>query len=238
MKLQGLIHKTSYRLSRHLIFGWPLLRWLVLLLLIAPILSLLKALFQWPVWGWLELESVSLFSVAFFFIVWQSKRHGFMRFRPASPAASLSVPSDKLPHLEKIPLRASGNFRVRGITRYFVEETALYQPFATGERVVMVNIPATRFMLLAHSPNAEIGWWYSFFTPENLITYQSGTLYFGLQSRPALQLIYQPDDAKKPETLYLSFDAPAQRAQVLADLKADEENANNAHSQPPSQQRA
>ncbi len=225
MKLKGLIHKTTYRLSRHLVFGWTLLRWLVLLLLIAPILSLAKILFRWPAWGWPGLGSAGLFSVILFLVVWQSKRRGYLHFRVAP---SPLLPPDKLPVLKKVSLRASGNFKVKGATRYFVEEAAFYQTFATRERAIMVNIPFSRFMMFAHSPGAEIGWWYSFFTPETLITCQSGTLCFGGVSRPALQLVYQPNDAEKPETLYLSFNTGRQRARVLADIKADEKNANNA----------
>ncbi len=222
MKLKGLIHKTTYLLSRHYLGGWALLRWLILLLLIAPALALVKAVFQTPAWGWLELGGASLFSVILFLIVWQSKRRGFMRFRAAPSPSSPSIPPSELPHLEKITLRASGNFRVKGVTRYFVEESALYQSFATKERAIMVNIPFSRFMLLAHSPNAEIGWWYSFFTPESLVNYQSGTLYFGAIPRPALQLRYHPDKGNnKTETLYLSFDSPQDLAIVLADLQAD-----------------
>lgn len=222
MKISGLIDKTAYIFHRHYLFGWALLRYFVLLLLIAPTLALVKAVFQTPAWGWLELGSAGLLSVTLFLIVWQSKRRGFMRFRAAPPPSSPSIPPSELPYLEKITLRASGNFRVRGVTRYFVEESALYQSFATKERVIMVNIFFSRFMLLAHSPNAEIGWWYSFFTPESLVNYQSGTLYFGATPRPALQLRYHPDkDDNKTETLYLSFDSSQDLAIVLADLQAD-----------------
>ncbi|HEY84671.1 MAG TPA: hypothetical protein G4N96_06125 [Chloroflexi bacterium] len=219
MKLKGLIDKTAYRLSRHYLGEWTLLRWLILLLLIAPTLSLVKAVFQTPAWGWSELGSASLFSVTLFLIVWQSKRRGYMRFHVAPPP---SISPNELPYLEKITIRASGNFRIKGITRYFVEENALYQTFATKERAIMVNISFTRFMLLSHSPEAEIGWWYSFFSPETLSDYQTGTLTFGATPRPALQLRYRLDkDSNKIETLYLSFDSLQDLAIVLADLQAD-----------------
>ena len=221
MKLKGLIHQTTYRLSRHYSGGWTLLRWLILLLLIAPILSVTKTFFQWPPWGWLPLAIAALFSAAIFFTLWQSKRRGHICFLAGQTPRLPQLPPTELPFPQKIPLRASGNFSVEGQTRYFVEENAFYQTFATRERVIMVNVSFTR-LLFAPSPKAEIGWWYSFFTPKILVTYQPGTLCFGASPRPALQLRYYPnEDSKKTETVYLSFDSPENLAIVLADLQAD-----------------
>jgi hypothetical protein len=111
---------------------------------------------------------------------------------------------------------------VSGMNRYFVEERAYYQAFETRERVIMVNVPLTRLLLLSHSPELEVGWWYSFFTPQTLQEVDVGVIYFGLKPRPALRLIYHPKEVKVPKTVYLSFDHDEYHNQILADLCADQ----------------
>jgi len=228
MKINGLIHKTAYIFHRHYLFGWTLTRWFILALFVPPLLVFLKII---P-WGQSGLIAVSVISSSLFVVIWRTKRRGYLHFKADEDHASPAIPSTALPPSDKIPLRASGNFVIRGVSRYFVEEAAFYQTFATRERVIMINIPFTRFMLLSHSPEAEIGWWYSFFTPQNLLDYQLGTLYFGSPPRPALRLTYQPDGVEKNEILYLSFDTSDQRARVLADLKVDLYHENDTHRQP------
>jgi hypothetical protein len=105
---------------------------------------------------------------------------------------------------------------------YFVEEEAQYQTFQTRERVIMVKIAQTRFLWLIQSPEGEIGWWYTFFTPNLIRAVETGRLHFGRKTRPALRLTYQPDGSEIPQILHLTFDTVDIRRPILADLEADQ----------------
>jgi hypothetical protein len=85
----------------------------------------------------------------------------------------------------------------------------------------MIEMAQTRYLLLAQSAEREVGWWYTFFTPKTVLNFVGGQVCFGPHLRPAIALIHQPDNADAPETLYLSFDSPADRATILADLYVD-----------------
>jgi hypothetical protein len=153
-------------------------------------------------------------------VIWQIRQRGFLRFEPEPFAAE--VEADPLPFPDTINLRASGSFAVSGMQRYFVEAAAQYQTFHTRERVVMANIPRTSFLFLINSPEAEVGWWYIFFTPKIIQTIEPGILRHGRQTRIALGLTYLPDGTEVAKTLYLTFDTPQARMRVLADLKVDQ----------------
>jgi hypothetical protein len=89
----------------------------------------------------------------------------------------------------------------------------------------------TRWLLLGHRPEEEIGMWYIFFRPEEIEAVTAGRLSFGSTVRPALRLRYlstptTPRKRRKPaqpisELVYLVFDDEATRAIVWADVRAD-----------------
>lgn len=210
----GLLNRTAYRLHRHSFLGWTLTRWLVIGLLLPPLLGLAGV---WP------LSRAMIFLLFVFWLavllgLWRIKSAGYLRFTPTEPTFPAAAP---LPDTVEIPVRVSGNFSVRAAARYFVEADAFYQTFQTRERVLKVTIPFSRFLLLARSPEPETGWWYAFFTPQTLKTFQPGLLHFGYLSRPALHLVHQPDGAKKPEHLFISFDSAESGAKIIADLLVD-----------------
>ncbi len=124
---------------------------------------------------------------------------------------------------QKISVRVTGWFSVGNKTRYFVNEVAFYQTFETRERVLMVAIPRSRWLLLWHSPENDVGWWYNFFTPPQLQRVEHGQLHFGARPRPALKLHLSPEDGRKAAAIfYISTHTPADMAQLIADLKADD----------------
>jgi len=217
--LTSRIDKLLYLFSRHFLFGWTLNRWLIVSLLVSPFICLLTFL-NVSQWRWFLLAGLLLLAWGAIFTIWQIRKRGFLRFEPERLADE--IPPDALAFPEKIPLRASGYFRVNNATRYFVEEEAHYQTFQTRERVVMVEISQTRYLLLSTSSEAEMGWWYTFFTPRVIKRIESGQIQFGGQIRPALRLTYLPEATETAETIYLSFEDAAHRARVLADLQADE----------------
>lgn len=217
LSAEGIIYQCAYRLQRHYLFGWSATRWLVIGLLLLPAgfyFNLLPG--EWPAAGAAATVSLSLI-----FILWLAKRRNFLRFEAHPPGSMPVVAPAPLTFTEKLPLRASGTFAVGDMSRYFVEETARYQVFETRERAIHLFAPPSRLLLLALSPRPEIGWWYTFFTPQTLQTIEAGRLVFGSRPRPALRLTVRPDAAELPRVLHLSFDSPEQQTLVLADLRAD-----------------
>jgi hypothetical protein len=190
-----------------------------LALLFGPLILLLTPL-KTSLEGLLLLGALFLLDLGGIIAIWRVRRRGFLHFEPETLNSNTS--SDSLLFPEKIPIHASGNFAVGGMTRYFVEESAYYQTFQTRERVVMVQILDTRYFWLIQSPENETGWWYTFFTPETIQSFEPGQVCFGPRKRPALRLTYLPKEAETPQTLYLSFDTAEQRNQVSADLYADQ----------------
>lgn len=217
--MRGHIYQLIYFFSRHSLFGWTLNRWLILALLFGPLILLLTPL-KTSLEGLFLLVALFLGGLSGIIAIWRMRRRGFLRFE--SETLNLSTSPKLLPFPEKIPIHASGSFAVSGMTRYFVEESAYYQTFQTRERVVMVQIFDTRYFWLIQSPENETGWWYTFFTPEIIQSFEPGQICFGPRKRPALRLTYLPDETETPQTLYLSFDTSEQRNQVLADLYADQ----------------
>lgn len=191
---------------------------MVLALLSVPIILLVISARRSAA-GLATLGAVTIMSAACLFFIWQLRRRGYLHFEPHP--LSEAIPADPLPASKKIPIRASGNFSVSNRTRYFVEETAFYQTFKTRERMIMVAIEPSRYLLLAQSLEAEIGWWYTFFTPQVIQAIEPGQVRFGARLRPALRITYHSLETDTPEILYLSFNSPEARRQVLADLRAD-----------------
>ncbi len=217
--MEARIYQLVYHLSRHYLLGWTLNRWTILGLLISPFVLLLIP-FQSPLWPWLLFGLLLFFNLSSIIGVWWIRRRGFLRFEPE--ALESDIAPTPLPFPDKIPLNASGNFAVESMIRSFVEERGHYQAFKTRERVIMVPMPHTRYVLLALSSETEIGWWYIFFKPNMIKHYEPGRLCFGPHMRPALRLTYLPEDRETPETIYLSFDTLAHRNQMLADLLTDQ----------------
>lgn len=212
--LIGLLNQITYRLHRHAFLGWTLTRWLVIGLFLPPMLGLVGV---WPLSRPIIFVLFAL-GLAVTLALWRIKVAGYLRFTPTEPAFPAAAP---LPDTAEIPVRVSGRFSVSAATRYFVEAEAFYQTFQTRERVLKVTIPFSRFLLLAHSPEPETGWWYAFFSPQTLKMVQPGVVHFGYLPRPALRLVYQPDGADKPEYLFISFDSTESGAKIIADLLAD-----------------
>jgi hypothetical protein len=215
--LEGLFYRLAYFTGRHYFWGWTLTRWIVLGLMALPFFLLP---FRQRPGGLIIIGLVVLLSLAGLIAIWQVRRRGYLRFEPETKP---SIEPDALSFPNKIIVRASGEFAVSGMIRYFVEEAAQYQTFQTRERVIMINIDRTGFLFLINSLEAESGWWYTFFTPTILKGVEPGKLHFGSKARPALRLTYQPEEADTPKTLYLTFDTPEQRRCVLADLAADQQ---------------
>lgn len=216
MSLTGLVLQISYRLQRHIRFGWPLARWLGLVLLAVAGWSLLR---WWP-FAWQAALLIGLFLVYVVVLVWAS-RSGYVRFTPEheNPPGSPDAAPPLRPE-ELVPVRASGWFTVEGQDQYFVDVEAGVETVETREHIVMGRIMPTRFLLLGRWPKRDTGWWYIFFHPATIQEIRPGRLTFGARSRQALRIVYAPD-ANTLQTIYLAFDDPVALNRVWADLMLD-----------------
>ncbi len=217
MSLTGLVLQFAYRLQRHTRFGWPLARWLGLLLFVVAG----WALFRWWPFAWQLALLVGLFLAYLLLLAWAA-RAGYVHFVPGSHPDRASDP-EELPPLrpeEPVLVRASGWFTVMDQERYFVDVEAAIETVATREHIVMGRILPTRFLLLGRWPPSDTGWWYIFFQPATIQEIHSGRLTFGARTRPALRVLYAPDaDSRRP--IYLAFEDPTALRRVWDDLHLD-----------------
>lgn len=222
--VRGGWNRLVYRLQQHYFAGWTLLRWSVLALIALPVLALTGVIPG----GNIAVAATAGFSVAVLFALWLTRRRGYLHFSPVDTAPDFrEIEPQKLPFPEKIPISISGHFSVGGKTRYFVHESAFYQTFETRERVLMVSIARTRWLLLAQSSAEDTGWWYNFFTADRIQRMERGRLYFGTRPHPALKLHLSPENpGDTPAIFHISTDTPALMSRLIADLRV-ELGANN-----------
>lgn len=212
MSIVGFILKASYQLNRHRIGP--------LRLNLVPLLFALASGLIWRV-GDLAGEQAALIIALCLILVLVTllaKRQGFIVFRQGGGELSLSLDRPELAADEKVAVRASGLFEVRGERRYFAEVVADFATMETREHIVMARMLDSRFLVGA--PKGDIGWWYIFFKPHTIREIEVGEVHFGLRTRPAIKLGYKADEGKV-EPVYLSFDDPLQMRRVLEDLRRD-----------------
>jgi len=212
--IRGILFKWCYQLHGHRWNGWPLDCWLSFALILLVGLALLGMLPGGRITACIAaLASLSLWGV----LLW-ARRHRYVIFIAEPPPADPGPPAPLEPS-DKVELRATGHFAVEGKEHDFSELRAYFRTFATREHAVMAIVPPSRFLLLGSWPTHEVGMWYIFFRPQQILGLTPGTLRFGSHARPALRVVYQAE--KGPETVYLSFDDPADRQRVWADLRQD-----------------
>ncbi len=222
--IRGGWNRWVYRLQRHYLGGWTLLRWSVLALIALPVAAFTGIIPG----GNIALAITVIFSVTALFALWQTRRRGYLHFSPSTAPDFSTIAPQPLPFPEKIPIFVSGRFGVGGKERYFVHENAFYQTFETRERVLMVSIARTRQFLLAQSSGAETGWWYSFFTADRVQRLERGWLHFGTRPHPALKLYLSPEkDGDAPSVFHISTETPAQMERLIADLNVEIGNRQN-----------
>jgi len=204
----------SYQLRGHHWSGWRLDVWLsVALILLAGLAAL----------GWLPDGLVTVVVMAVLFVALQvilfwAQRHQYISFVPQQLPARPG-PTPPLTPADKVEGRATGHFEVEGKEQSFSEIRSYYRTFATGEHTVMAIVPPSRFLLVGTWPKCDVGMWYIFFRPEQLIQLTPGLLHFDVQPRPALRIAYQASERR--EIAYLSFDDDSTRQRVWADLQKD-----------------
>lgn len=238
MTFAGKLYWLSYQVNRHHWMGAPLDRWAAVgLVMLAGLFAI-----RWLPGGAVGVALCALLLAALLLLRRLAARRYFQVFvaegEPARrrPAAAMLDPADKL------LLRATGGFEVEGRNRDFTELLAYFRSFETREHAVMAICPPSSFVGIGAWPGHEIGMWYMFFKNTEIQRIVPGQVEFGRANRPALRIDvrreippatspldvwggYRSGGRTKPRfenaTLYLSFDSPADRERVLADLLAD-----------------
>ncbi len=212
--LDSRLLRFAYQLHRHEVSGRALDRWLGICLFLVGLL--------WA-WGWLPggrwvaVVAALLLVGLIAFQVW-ARRAAYVRFTP-SDAQTPPQRGEKLSPEDKIAIRATGHFEVEGRRQFFADLQAFFRTFATREHAVIAYVPKSRFLGIGRWPGHEVGMWYIFFLPRQVISLEWGDLIFGTRRRPASRITYRGE--KRPETIYLSFDGEEERRRVWEDILCD-----------------
>jgi hypothetical protein len=212
MSIVGFILKASYQLNRHRIGP--------LRLNFVPLLLALASGLVWRVGGLAGEQAVFIIVFCLVLVLTSllARRQGFIVFRGSGGMSSSPPDLPGLAPDEKVAIRASGLFEVRGERRYFVEVTADFATMETREHIVMARMLDSRFLVGA--PKGDVGWWYIFFMPHTIKGIEVGEVHFGLRARLAIKLECKTGEGKV-EPVYLSFDEALQMQRVLEDLRRD-----------------
>jgi hypothetical protein len=214
----GVILWLAYRLQRHKWSGWPLSRWLGLLLVVATVGSFLL----WRARPWPALIPAALFLIHVLVLAWAG-RQGYIHFRPISgrdPLPEDASPAPSLGTQELVPTRASGWFTVAGQERYYVDLQADFETVETREHIVLGRVHPSRFLVVGQWPKQEFGWWYVFFQPAMIRGLHLGHLRHGFRTHQALRVTYAPDQEVQ-QTVYFTFDDDLALRWVWDDLAID-----------------
>jgi hypothetical protein len=218
LNLTGIVFRFAYRLRRHLMAGWPLSRWLGLLLVVSGGATLIS---WWPnFWPALLLGILYLTYIAI--LAWAGRKK-YIHFEAEPDADSLLNSVSSPPPLrteEMVPVRASGQFAVEGQEQYYVDIEADFETVGTREHIVLGRLHASRFLLVGRWPIWELGWWYIFFQPTMIRELTVGHLARGAQSQLALRIVYALDEETQ-ETIYLAFAEASTLRRVWDDLLLD-----------------
>jgi len=218
LKLTGAVLQLVYRLRRHWWLGWPLSRWLGLLLVVATGAGLILAWTR----PWAAAATGGAYLAYLAVLTW-ARQQKFLRFEPHPDAETLLgrvAAAAPLRSGETVPIRASGWFTVEGKDQYYVDLEADYETVTTREHIILARVYPSRFLLLGRWPAFELGWWYIFFQPAMIREVAVGHLYFGTSPRLALRIVYQADE-KTQQRIHLAFDDGPALRRVWDDLQID-----------------
>jgi hypothetical protein len=229
--LRGILFRFAYQLQSHRWNGWRLTYWLTFALVLVAGLASLDvvrggngvvigaAVALMLLWGLVLWASRSRYvSFSSYRLSSSSRSSGSIRGSADEVRANPGLAAPLHPS-DRIEVRATGSFEVEGKKNHFSDLQAYFRTFATREHAVMAIVPPSRFLLLGTRPRKEVGMWYIFIRPQQILEMEPGKLRFGLRERAALSVVYQEEGDRK--TVYLSFDDHSQRQRVWANLESD-----------------
>ncbi len=213
---KGRLFRWVYQLHRHQWNGWPLDRWLRAIWIAMGGLGLLM---RGP-GGWLITLAAGILLIGHLAVGVWAGRNAYVEFvADSSPASPFPREQTRLHPQDKVEVRATGRFEVEGRSQFFAELQAYFRTFATREHAVMAWVPRSRFLWVGQWPEHELGMWYIFFLPQQVVSLEPGSLAFHGAPRPALRVTYQAP--KGLERVYLSFAGEEDRQRVWVDIAQD-----------------
>jgi hypothetical protein len=225
------LHTVLYDLSRYFMAGIPLLRWVLGLLLVGGLLwGVARLPGGWWVAG-LFLCGWLIFIGAFHY--W--RRRDFVRFT-ALPLPT--VEPARLTDADKVPVFVTGYLSVENKAQRFTWLPAFYRTFATREHALLCYATADSWGRIGRWLDDEVGLWYLFFQPYELVELRWGTLAFGRTPQPALAITYQRHIPQKSrwqpertvnEVVYLAVAQTTDAQRIMADLLYDQRFTTDLH---------
>ena len=217
------VRTLFYYGSRYRLGSISLLRWLLCLLIAGGAMGAVGWL---PGrWWFTGLMLFLLVSVVTLYHYW--RRRDFVRFEPG--VAPTMVHQRLLPH-EKAPVMITGFFGVERKFQRFTWLSGFYRTFATREHALLCQVVQRPWAKLGRWPDDDIGLWYIFFSPQNILQLQWGQLLFGTNARPAIvvthrvtiptQKRFRPEQVRE-EKIYIAFENAAIGEIIWADLQHD-----------------
>lgn len=200
-----------------------LLRWLCFLLIGGGVIWVTGSLpGHWWVAGSALAAVAALLTL---FRYWRQR--DFVYFVPGSPPL---ISGEPLSPAQKAPVLVTGFFGVEQKQQRFTWLPGFYRTFATREHALLCQVAQRRWAGLGRWPEEEVGLWYIFFMPANIVQIEWGELYFGAQARPVIAVTHRLPVSKqrrwrreeiRDEKVYIAFTTPTIGETIWADLHHD-----------------
>ena len=218
-RLLGYLYRLLYNLDHFYFFEVRMHTWANWLLIMLTVLALLFGVPGRHIIAGLFLALILLLSLGSRY----ARRRRYIHFVPETPEPPEDPPPPLWPQ-DKLLHHATGHFEVEGKEADWTRLIAYYRTFETREHAIMARLTPMRFLKVGELPPQQLGMWYRFIDPENLLEATPGRIYFGGQVEPGLRLRYRRFDEKgkaREDIFFLHFDTEADRTRVLADLLLD-----------------
>lgn len=210
-RLLGLLSAIAYGLQRAQI-GFLRLRAVAVLVCLSLAVYALLSGWRTPLMP-AHLGASFLCLAIAFLLVWLDRRR-YAVFQP-TPRRAETQPRSLRPE-EKLFLRGTGTFEVGNMSYYLVEVPVVFWTTEMGDHILAAKVQPANVLGIG-VPREQRGWWYIFVEPPRVVKLETGVLYFGLNSRPAVRLVYR--SPKGSETIYLSCDRGEQLAQLVGEIQ-------------------
>ncbi len=199
-----------YQLHRHHFLGWPLLRWLILLLVIFGLLAAVHLLPGGSAASAITLSTALLLYASFV----RARRRLFVRFHPEREARTAPETARDLPTGATIPLYVTGLLSVGKREQIVVHAPGSLEQFRSGERAISALVRPSRLLFVGALPARCEGMWYTFVRPDGVEAVESGSMDVKGRRWPALCVRFR--DEARSYTLYLAFSHTDDQARAYA----------------------
>ncbi len=133
----------------------------------------------------------------------------------------------------RLPVYVTGRLSVEGRDRRYTCVPGFYKTFATREHALLCQLRDRKVFRSLRWPIDEVGMWYAFFNPRDVIAYRRGKLIFGANPLPTLAIEIERCQTKakrfssetkedcEVETLFISSEDENVLEQIASDIYSD-----------------